>query len=750
MRARFDVTVIVPTYQGAAFIDACMESIVAQDLSGVEVLVVDDGSTDDTVERAAAYADRIPSLRVVRNEERLGAVGNVNRCVDLAQGRWIKPVFQDDLIDPGCLSTMRAARRRGVPVVVCGRRYRYEEGVPAWQEEACEHLVRQSLVHRFGGGPVSGERVAETAAEMVATRVPQLNFVGEPVAMLLERRAVRRAGGFDPGYVQLWDYELVVRLAVQRGVVLVEEPLATFRVHGGSETSRNLAGSAFGINVLDRLRMHVAYALERPYASVRKAALRRDPPMDLITVAVGVAAAARRIFEELPPQEREAAGDALDGLTAAVPHRVPDRTPSPWDARNAEIALLLELSERDLPAHLSSPEIAEGHGGARAGPGDLDGIETAHGDVEGGHADPPTASETTTAPPPGPLDRLARVARALRTNQWWGHMLGPIVAFALLQLGWRQVPPGEGIGRTLALVFSAVALAAYGYLVNDASDVVPDRRAGKANAMARFAPPARLGAIVGFGVLGAVPWFWIDLEPPAVAALAGIYLVPLVYSAPPIRLKERLLGPLADAANAFVLPALFTIALFAPLGSSTGPAPLMVVGALLWTTAFGLRAITLHQIADLDDDRASGTDTLVVRIGPERAVRAMRTVLFPVELLGLAALLGTVATWSWGTAAVGLGYAASFHALRLAGVVDRGLATTTVEKGWWLYWYQIWPALLLGGGLAVWQPWYLVLIAWVLVLFWPRVRSGLGIFRRELWRELRRHRAARRQRGVAA
>jgi 1,4-dihydroxy-2-naphthoate octaprenyltransferase len=295
-------------------------------------------------------------------------------------------------------------------------------------------------------------------------------------------------------------------------------------------------------------------------------------------------------------------------------------------------------------------------------------------------------------------------------------------------------------------VGSAIALAAYGYLVNDASDVEPDRRAGKANAMARFPVPARLGVIGVFALLGALPWFWIRLEPPALLALAGIYLVPLVYSAPPVRLKERLLGPVADAANAFVLPALFTAALFAPLGRSTGPAPLMVVGAVLWAAGFGLRAIFLHQIADVDNDRASGTTTVVVRIGPERAVRVMRTVLFPVELVGLALLVATVATWSWGTVVAGLGYAALFHGARLTGVVDRGLATTSVERGWWLYWYQIWPALLVSIGLAVWQPWYLGLTGVVLVLFWPRVRSGLGIFRRELLRELRRHRAVRRQR----
>ncbi len=139
MSARPDVSVVVPTYNGAAYLNECLASIAAQDLDGVEVLVVDDGSTDDTVAIAHSFGDRIPGLRVVVPGDRAGAVGNVNRCVELARGRWIKPVFQDDLLEPGCLRGMRAARRRGAPLVVAGRSYRYEEGTPTWQRDACEH-----------------------------------------------------------------------------------------------------------------------------------------------------------------------------------------------------------------------------------------------------------------------------------------------------------------------------------------------------------------------------------------------------------------------------------------------------------------------------------------------------------------------------------------------------------------------------------------------------------------------------------
>lgn len=726
MTPRFDVTVCVPTYQGADHLDDCLSSIASQDLDGVEVLVVDDASTDGTVAVTESYSDRLGDLRVVRNERRRGAAANANRCIELARGAWIKPVFQDDLIAPGSLARMRAARRRGVPVVVCARTYLYEAGVPEQRRAACDHLLAAALDQRFGGGSVGRDRIAEILVAMAEQRTPQLNFIGEPVATLFERRAALRHGAFDTGYVQLWDYELMLRLGLRRGIEVVEDRLATFRVHEQSETARNLSGSTFRADVGDRLRLHIAYATGKGYRRARRVALRREPPVDLTALAVGVSWAALELLEDLPTDERQHAAPAVEALTGRLPPTLVG--PSHWAASETADALLWEMSPERAAARVRAHEQApdRGPGASDAGVG----VDPSGPDVAISRSGPATA--------------VGRVARGLRTSQWWGHMLGPVVAFAYLQLGWRQVPPGVGIPRVLALVGSAVALAGYGYVVNDTCDVVPDRRAGKANAMARYRFHTRAAIIVGFAAVGLVPWVFLHLEGPARLALGGIYLLPLLYSAPPIRLKERhLLGPLADASNAFVLPALFTIALFAPMGSTTGPAPLMVVGGVLWASGFGLRAIIKHQVDDDANDRDSGTRTLVGQVGVARARWVVRWVLFPTELLGLVLLTVTVLTWSWPTVAAGIGCATLFHGLRLTGGIDRRLATSTLEHGWWLYWYQIWPALLLSLGLAAWDPWYLLLVAWWLVLFWRRIRSAGEVIRQSLATERHRHRAVR-------
>jgi GT2 family glycosyltransferase/4-hydroxybenzoate polyprenyltransferase len=743
----FDVTVIVPTYEGGRYLHACLESIAANELDGVEVLVVDDSSTDDTVAIAESFAGRIADLRVIRNPERLGAVGNVNRCIELARGRWIKPVFQDDLIDPTCLTEMRAARLPGVPVVVCGRRYLFEGDVPSFRREACDHLVEHSLPTRFGDGLLSRDALANVLVDQAANGYPQVNIIGEPVVALFDRHHIRKVGGIDDGFVQLWDYELVLRFAMTAGVVLVDRPLATFRVHEESETARNFAQQAFRSNVLDRLRLHVLYAAGRRFAPVRRAAAGREPPVDLRAVAVGVARAARRLRDGLPAEVRDDATGRLDALCVHLPD--PPHGPPGAQADAMEALVVEELAAG--PWLSLSDQHVEMVGDAPA-PEAPAAPEAATAPEVVAASEPSAAPEIAAAtdePAParsrvGALAKITRAAGALRTNQWWGHMLGPIVAFACLQIGWRSVAPGVGMGRAVALLVCTIGLACYGYVVNDASDIEADRIAGKTNSMAGRSTAVRAAIILVCAFVGALPWLIVPLPRLALAPLLGGYLVPILYSVRPFRFKERdLLGPIADASNAFVLPSLFTMALYAPLGDPAGPAWLMVVGGVLWTAAFGLRAIVKHQIDDAENDRATGTRTLVLRVGVARAHREMGRVLFPIEIVGLVLLIATVALWSWGTVVLCVGAFAAFQALRLRGIITQRVATVPLSWGGWMYWQQIWPALIVSVALWVSSPWFVLLTAGVVVLFWPRVRNGVRNLVQTSSNEVRRLRAQR-------
>ena len=114
------VSVCVPTYNGEPFLQAALDSASAQTFGDLEILVVDDGSSDGTPALVERHAADDPRVRLLRNERNLGLVGNWNRCLEAARGTWIKFLFQDDLLEPACVERMLALASEDCPFVVCG------------------------------------------------------------------------------------------------------------------------------------------------------------------------------------------------------------------------------------------------------------------------------------------------------------------------------------------------------------------------------------------------------------------------------------------------------------------------------------------------------------------------------------------------------------------------------------------------------------------------------------------------------
>lgn len=103
------VSVCVPTYNSAATLRRCLDSVLAQAGVDFEVLVVDDASADDTTDLAGELLR--PGDRLVVNDSRLGLVGNHNRCLELARGTYVQFVHADDWLLPGALQSLVGAVR---------------------------------------------------------------------------------------------------------------------------------------------------------------------------------------------------------------------------------------------------------------------------------------------------------------------------------------------------------------------------------------------------------------------------------------------------------------------------------------------------------------------------------------------------------------------------------------------------------------------------------------------------------------
>lgn len=126
------VSVIIPVYNGAKFIEGCVDSILTQinfDTSTIEILLLNDGSKDDSLQVITDLEKKHPSIIRVYNHENMGVAKTRNRGIELATGKYTLFVDQDDFIDNDYISTfVAAAEEGGYDIVVGGYRRPDEQG----------------------------------------------------------------------------------------------------------------------------------------------------------------------------------------------------------------------------------------------------------------------------------------------------------------------------------------------------------------------------------------------------------------------------------------------------------------------------------------------------------------------------------------------------------------------------------------------------------------------------------------------
>jgi glycosyltransferase involved in cell wall biosynthesis len=114
------VSIGLPVYNGAQFIDRALDSLLAQDLDDFEIVICDNASEDSTPKICAARAERDPRIRFFTNETNLGLVANFNRTFELSRGTYFKWAAHDDWHAPNSLSSCVELLDANSAAVACG------------------------------------------------------------------------------------------------------------------------------------------------------------------------------------------------------------------------------------------------------------------------------------------------------------------------------------------------------------------------------------------------------------------------------------------------------------------------------------------------------------------------------------------------------------------------------------------------------------------------------------------------------
>ena len=310
------VSVCIPTYNGAAYLAETLNSVSAQTFGDFEAIVVDDGSTDATVDICTDFARQDSRFRIERNTRNRGLVGNWNRCVELAQAPWVKFVFQDDLLRPVGLSTLLdTANHAGTPLAFGRRGFLFEDGTNPEVAAFYEADARR-VAELF---PKDGHLDSREFSKQVLNNL-QRNIVGEPVAVLLRRDVFDAVGAFHPDVAVFCDMEFWARVGTRFGAANTSETVADFRVHGASTTARTTSADNFRMIVLDHVVVQHDMAFDPAYATLRQVAA--ESGIDMIdrfaATAVWARGQAMRLASDPNHANRKPLED-LERLQARLP-----------------------------------------------------------------------------------------------------------------------------------------------------------------------------------------------------------------------------------------------------------------------------------------------------------------------------------------------------------------------------------------------------------------------------------------------
>lgn len=241
--ARPRVSVVVPAYNNAQYIEATVRSVLDQTFTDFELIVADHSSSDDTWERLQRFgSDARVSLH--QTEAGGGARRNWNAVSERATGDLVKLVCGDDLIHPGMLEKQVAAfDAHGESVVLV-----------ASQRDLVD-ARGETFVRSRGLGRLSG--VVDGRTALRATVRSGTNIFGEPACVMMRRSALERAGWWQDlhYYIDAGSYAPVL---TQGAMVALRESLASFRVSASQWSVRLMREQAREAAEFHRLARELA------------------------------------------------------------------------------------------------------------------------------------------------------------------------------------------------------------------------------------------------------------------------------------------------------------------------------------------------------------------------------------------------------------------------------------------------------------------------------------------------------------
>lgn len=229
------VSVVIPTYNRAKYLPEALKSVLTQTFVDFELVVVDDGSTDNTAEIVRAMAD--PRIRYIAQSNR-GVAGALNTGWRAARGEYIGRLDSDDVWLPNLLQELVPILERNPEMGVVYARAQ-------WMDADGKQLPQiLGTPEKFPGENLKSLLYGDCVC---------------PIAVVFRVRCIESVGGYDDRLAGNEDWDLWIRMAEHYGIGYVDSILARYRVHSGNSQASRTGG-------LERLAGDRVRVLEKYYS----------------------------------------------------------------------------------------------------------------------------------------------------------------------------------------------------------------------------------------------------------------------------------------------------------------------------------------------------------------------------------------------------------------------------------------------------------------------------------------------------
>src|SRR3954451_4245208 len=227
------VSVLIPTFNRAAMLTQALESAVDQTYRDLEIVVADNASTDDTAAVVERFARADSRVRYVRHARNLGYLGNVQSLLGEARGEFVKFLMDDDVLLPGCVTTLvRPCLRDPSVGFATSKRTYVDQQLRPLPDVASTQAIRTE------DGVLDGVELGDLVLRT------NLNVLGEGTTVLYRRPLLSGPDAMTFGahdFEAILDVSLWLKVLSQCNAFYSAAPQSLFRAHGGQGGADYLA-----------------------------------------------------------------------------------------------------------------------------------------------------------------------------------------------------------------------------------------------------------------------------------------------------------------------------------------------------------------------------------------------------------------------------------------------------------------------------------------------------------------------------